>query len=136
MAGRGTTLAGVLLASAILLSIGLGTAAQEGGQRVIRGQVLDENGKLVHLAIVHLKNAATEKQWSVVTNKEGRYAFHEVENKQDFEIYAEWQGRKSRTRKISQFDARPIVRVNLKLKPPENGEEAKDEKEEKEENKD
>ncbi len=130
MAGRGAKLAGMLLAPAILLGLGLGTAAQEGAQRVIRGQVLDENGKLVHLAIVHLKNATTEKQWSVVTSKEGRYVFHEVENKQDYEIYAEWQGRKSRTRKISQFDTRPIVRVNLKLKPAENGEEAEDEKEE------
>lgn len=133
MAARGAKVRGLLLVLGALL--GLGAAAQEGSKRIIRGQVLDENDKVVHPALVHLKNVSTEEQWSVVTNKEGRYIFHDVDIKHDYEVYAEWREQRSRARRISQFDTRPLVRVNLKLRPADEPKE-KQEKEEKDGEKD
>ncbi|MGH9805296.1 MAG: carboxypeptidase-like regulatory domain-containing protein [Candidatus Acidiferrales bacterium] len=117
-----------VLAALLALSAG---AQQE--SRLVRGQVLDENGKTVENAIVHLKNLNTKETLSVVTDKDGRYRFNEVDKKVDHEIHAEWRAQKSRTRKVSQFDTRDIVTINLPLEPPEDAgekEKAGDEKKE------
>ncbi|MFQ5662874.1 MAG: carboxypeptidase-like regulatory domain-containing protein [Terriglobia bacterium] len=106
-----------LLLSAGLLLASPGAVAQEDSARVIRGQVLAENGKPVATAIVHLKNVTTKEQWSVVTNKQGRYQFNDVEFKASYQLYAEWHEKKSRTRSISQFDTRRRIFVNLRLQP-------------------
>ncbi|MFQ5723339.1 MAG: carboxypeptidase-like regulatory domain-containing protein [Terriglobia bacterium] len=128
---RASPNAGLAAALGLLLGV-LAGAAQESDTRIIRGQVLNQEGKPVALAIVHLKNATTDEQWSVVTNKEGRYQFNDLKIKHDYEVYAEWRDQKSRTRKISQFDMRPLLRVTLKLKPTEKPkEEKKDEEPEK-----
>lgn len=102
---------------ALLLVAGAARAQQE--RRVVRGQVLDADGKEVPNAIVHLKNTTTDDVLSVVTDKEGRYRFSEVDKKVDYEIRAEWRDQKSRVRKISQFDTRDLVTINLVLEPAE-----------------
>ena len=106
----------LLLAGALLL--GWGALAQPSSTRVVRGQVLDENNKAVENAIVRLKNLSTKKELSVVSDKEGRYQFNDVDMKVDHEIQAEWRQQKSRTRKVSQFDTRPKVTINLPLEAP------------------
>ena len=102
---------------AIVLAALSAGAQQE--SRLVRGQVLSEAGKTVENAIVHLKNLNTKETLSVVTDKEGRYRFNDVDKKVDHEIYAEWRTQKSRTRKVSQFDTRAIVTINLSLEPAE-----------------
>lgn len=115
-----------------LLLAGLAAGAQQ-DKRLVRGQVLDANGKEVENAIVHLKNVSTSEVLSVVTDKEGRYRFNDVDKKMDFQIYAEWRDQKSRTRKISQFDTRDIVTINLSLEPEEkSGEKDRSKKDKKE----
>ena len=91
--------------------------AQTSATRTVRGQVLDENEKPVERAVVHLTNLGTKKKLSVATDKDGRYQFSDLSRKDDFELVAELGERKSRTRKISQFDSRPLVFVHLKLEP-------------------
>ena len=105
-----------LLAASVL--VGGGTLAQQSSTRRVLGQVLDENNKAVENAIVRLKNLSTKKELSVVSDKEGRYQFNDVDMKVDHEIQAEWRQQKSRTRKVSQFDTRPKVTINLPLEPP------------------
>ncbi len=104
-------IAGILLLGSVAL-------AQPSSTRTVRGQVLDENNKAVENAIVHLKNLSTKTELSVVTDKEGRYQFNSVDMKVDHEIQAEWRQQKSRARKVSQFDTRPKVTINLPLEPP------------------
>lgn len=107
----------------------------EDDERIVRGQILDQDGKVVPRAIVHLKNLATREGFSVVTDKEGRYRFNGVDMKADHEVYAEWRQQKSRTRSISQFDTRPLVIVNLTVKPPKKSE-SSDEKDSRDKDKD
>lgn len=117
-----------LLLGAGLLLANQAAPAQETSGRVIRGQVLDEKGKPVATAIVHLKNLTSKEQWSVVTNKEGRYQFNDVDMKADYQLYAEWQEQKSRTRNLSQFDTRRQIFINLRLQPTKKSENKKDKK--------
>ena len=106
--------------------------AQE-AQRTILGQVLDPDGKAVANAIVYLKNSTTKEELTVVTNKAGRYQFNALEMKEDFELHAEAREMKSRLRKVSQFDTRERVVINLKLEPPDKPEEEKKAEDEKKE---
>jgi len=121
MRRQGIALGG-LLASLLLAAT---AQAQAESKRVVRGQVLDPDEKVVATAIVHLKNTSTKELFSVATDKEGRYQFNDVSMKFDYEIYAERAEQKSRLRKISQFDTRPIVRIDLQLEPEKNQNEDK-----------
>jgi len=121
----------LLAVLAVLLAALTGVAQQE--KRLVRGQVLDEEGKAVENAIVHLKNLNNRAVLSVVTDKDGRYRFNDVDKKIDYEIFAEWREQKSRTRRISQFDTRDIVTINLPLEPAEESDEKDKPKDEKKE---
>lgn len=124
---------------ALIFGIGLATLVltasarePEPTKRIVRGQVLDAEGKAVVGALVHLKNLSTQASLSVVTEKEGRYQFNELDKKTDHEIFAEWREQKSRPRKISQFDTRNLITLNLSLEPAkEPAEKDKDKPEEK-----
>ncbi len=111
---------------AALLLCALGAAAQPAAKRTVRGQVLDEKDKAVAGALVHLTNLSSKVRMSVVTDKEGRYQFNEVSRKFDFEATAEFEGRKARPRRLSQFDPRDIAVFNFKLEPPGENAEKKD----------
>lgn len=107
-----------LLATALLLASGT-AAAQSLPRRTLQGQVLDESDKALATAIVRLKNMTTKEETTVVTNKEGRYQFAGLDAKVDYELYAESGEQKSRLRKVSQFDPRERIVINLKLMPAE-----------------
>lgn len=95
--------------------------AQGAEKRTIRGQVLDEKQdekqEVVVGAVVHLIDLTSKKQLSVVTDKEGRYQFNQLDRKADYQIYAESGKKRSRTRTISQLDPRTLIVVNLELEP-------------------
>ncbi|OFV83776.1 MAG: hypothetical protein A3B65_01010 [Acidobacteria bacterium RIFCSPHIGHO2_02_FULL_67_57] len=107
-------LAGLLLGAALFVSV-LPVAAQQASKRLILGQVLDPKSKAAASAIVYLKNSTTKEQLTVVTNKDGRYQFTALDMKEDYEIYAESGELKSRLRKVSQFDTRDRIVINLTL---------------------
>lgn len=130
IATRGSPAATRALVGTGLLLLALGVFAQQASKRTLLGQVLDENDKAVATAIVHLKNTTTKEQLTVVTNKEGRYQFVELPVKNDYELYAERGEQKSPTRKVSQFDSRERIVINLTLQAAE--ESKKEEKKEKE----
>lgn len=107
------------------------SAAAQGGTRVIKGQVLDENGKPVAGAVVRLKDKTTKKEVSMTTNQNGRYQFNNVKLRSDYRIQAEKAKRRSRSRGISQMDTRTEIFMHLRLQPPKEPAEKKPSKEEK-----
>lgn len=118
----------LLLLPVLALAAAGQAAAQTKETRIVRGQVLGENGKAVEGAIVRMKEKKSGKETSVITGEEGRYQFNHVDMKTDYRIYALHEKKKSREKSVSSFYNRPIVRINLKLQPPE--EDAKKETEE------
>ena len=107
------------------------SVAAQSGTRVVKGQVLDENGKPVAGAIVRLKDKTTKKEVSVTTNQNGRYRFNGVKLRSDYRIQAEKAGRRSRSRGISQMDTRTEIFMHLRLQPPKEPAQKNPSKEEK-----
>lgn len=121
---RPLALGGALLAVALLGA--LAATAQTAPKRTVRGQVLDENDRVVAGAVVSLANLSSKVRSTMVTDKDGRYQFNEVPKKFDYEVSAEFEGKKARPRRLSQFDPRNIAVLNFKLEPPGESTEKKD----------
>ena len=84
--------------------------------RTLVGQVTDKGDNPLPDAVVYLKDTKTLAVKSYVSQKDGSYRFPALSMNVDYEVYAALQsGKKSATRKLSQFDGRPEPRLNLKI---------------------
>lgn len=99
----------------VVACAGMALAQKSSSTRTIRGQVLGPDEKPVFLAVVHLKNEKTGEVLSVVTDKEGRYAFADLPLGDDYELYAEFEELRSRTRRLSSLDTRTRIFMNFRL---------------------
>ncbi|MGC9158637.1 MAG: carboxypeptidase-like regulatory domain-containing protein [Terracidiphilus sp.] len=90
--------------------------AQNLGERVVAGDVVDANGSLVAGATVFLKNVKSKTIRSFTTTPQGRFQFAQVSMSEDFELWAEKNGRKTSVHIVSSWDARKVFHVELKMK--------------------
>ncbi len=90
--------------------------AQNLGQRVVMGSVVDANSASVAGATVFLRNSKTKSIRSYTSSKEGRFRFAQVNMSEDFDLWAEKDGRKSAIKTVSSWDARKEFETELKLK--------------------
>ena len=84
--------------------------------RSVSGVVTNEAGEPVPGAVVQLKNTKTLQVRSFITKDKGDYYFYELAMDVDYEFRADWNGKSSKTRTLSSFDAHPDVVINLQLK--------------------
>lgn len=124
MKGRRTTLA----AAALFLGFAAGliplgahhlpamAEAQNLGQRTVSGDVINADSALVSSAIVFLKNQKTKAIRSYTTAKDGRFHFAQVSMSDDFDLWAEKDGKKTSARTVSSWDTRTNYVVELKIK--------------------
>ena len=115
----------VLLAAASCsaqLEIPLGGTSPDGGHKATRvtsrtltGTVLDKSDKPVPNAIVYLKNTKTLAIKTYISQNDGTYRFPELSLNADYDIYAQKEGTKSKTKTLSQFDDRPKPNINLQI---------------------
>jgi hypothetical protein len=90
--------------------------AQNLGQRVVNGSVLDASSAAVSGATVFLRDSKTKSIRSYTSTKEGRFRFTQVDMSEDFDLWAEKNGKKSATKTISSWDTRKDVETELRLK--------------------
>jgi Carboxypeptidase regulatory-like domain len=90
--------------------------AQNIGQRVVNGSVVGAGSESVAGATVFLRNTKTKSIRSYTSTKEGRFRFAQVDMSEDFELWAEKEGKKSATKTISSWDTRKEVETELKFK--------------------
>jgi hypothetical protein len=90
--------------------------AQNLGERVVSGAVLEEDSSPVVGATVFLKNEKTKAIRSYTTTAMGHYYFAQVNMAQDFDLWAEKGGKKSATKTVSSWDTRKEFVTDLKLK--------------------
>jgi hypothetical protein len=98
-----------------LLAPGVGLA-QNLGERVVMGSVVDANSAVVSGATVFLKNLKTKTIRSYTTEADGRFRFTQVNMAEDHELWAEKDGRKSAVKTVSSWDARKEFETELRLK--------------------
>jgi hypothetical protein len=108
-----------LIAGAILLVVSVAAHAtpdkkdkQQG--RLLYGKVLDQQDNPVPNAIVYLTNSRTHAVKTYIIGQDGTYRFPGLSNV-DYEVYAQYNNRKSDTKSVSQFDDRSQVYVDLKI---------------------
>jgi hypothetical protein len=104
--------------AAVLLLIGLAAAQgkqQNASGRLLTGRVLDHDDSPVASSVVYLTNTRTRAVKTYIVGKDGGYRFPALSQNIDYEVYAQFNGRKSDTKTVSQFDSRPNVNINLKL---------------------
>jgi len=90
--------------------------AQNLGQRVVTGSVLDANSAPVVGATVFLKNLKTKSVRSYTSTAGGRFRFTQVNITEDQELWADKDGKKSAVKTVSSWDARKEFETELKLK--------------------
>jgi hypothetical protein len=108
-----------LIAGALLLVISVVASAapdkkdkQEG--RLLYGKVLDKQDNPVAGAIVYLTNTRTHAVKTYIIGQDGTYRFPGLSSV-DYEVYAQYNGHKSDTKSVSQFDDRPQVYIDLRI---------------------
>ena len=82
--------------------------------RLLYGKVLDQQDNPVAGAIVYLTNTRTHAVKTYIVSQEGTYRFPGLSTV-DYEVYAEYNSRKSDTKSVSQFDDRSQVYVDLRI---------------------
>jgi hypothetical protein len=66
-------------------------------------------------AVVYLANTRTRAVKTFIVGQDGIYRFPALSPNVDYEVYAQYNGRKSDTKTVSQFDTRPQLNINLRI---------------------
>ena len=82
--------------------------------RLLYGKVLDLHDNPVPNAIVYLTNMRTHTVKTYIIGQDGTYRFPGLTTV-EYEVYAQYNNRKSATKSVSQFDDRPEVYVDLRI---------------------
>lgn len=90
--------------------------AQNMGQRVVEGNVVDANAATVTGATVFLKNLKSKSIRSYTSEAGGKFYFAQVNMIDEYDLWAEKDGKKSPTKTVSSWDQRKDFTTELKLK--------------------
>jgi hypothetical protein len=81
--------------------------------RLLYGKVLDQQENPLNESIVYLTNLRNHAVKTYIVS-DGTYRFPGLTNA-DYEVYAQYKGRKSDTKSVSQFDDRSQVYIDLRI---------------------
>jgi hypothetical protein len=108
-----------LVVLVVVSLLGIGYAAPFEGKtdnsRVLTGRVTDKQDGALANAVVYLTNTRTRAVKTYIVGQDGSYRFPSLSPNIDYEVYAQFNGRKSDTKTVSQFDNRNQVTINLKV---------------------
>jgi hypothetical protein len=110
-----------LVVAVVLLLVGLASAAsppsdkKNDNTRLLTGRVIDHQDSALPNAVVYLTNTRTRAVKTYIVGPDGAYRFPSLSPNIDYEVYAQYNGRKSDTKTVSQFDNRQTVNINLKI---------------------
>lgn len=83
--------------------------------RLLFGKVLDREDNPLKDAVVYVTNTRTRAVKTYIVGADGTYRFPALSTAIDYEVYAQYNGHKSDTKSVSQFDERPQVYLDLKV---------------------
>jgi carboxypeptidase family protein len=109
-----------VLALLLILACGSTLGAQkskkeDSSTRTLQGTVVDPDGTPVQQAVVQLKDTRSLQVLSFITKEDGSYHFANLKNDIEYEVKAAHSGLSTDWKRVSIFDTRKIVVVNLKL---------------------
>lgn len=83
--------------------------------RLLVGKVMDGGDNPLPNAVVYLTNTRDRTVKTYIVGPEGTYRFPALQPSVDYEVYAQFEKRKSHTKTVSQFDNRTQVYIDLKI---------------------
>jgi hypothetical protein len=83
--------------------------------RTVEGEVCSKQGLPIKGAVVYLKDEKSLAVKSYLSDEQGHFHFRQLSMSLDYDLWAELNGKRSRTRNISQFNSKPDLRYKLKL---------------------
>lgn len=111
-----------ILAVAVLLfglifvgAISPSRAAAQNTRRSVRGRVVNSSDTPIQSAIVYLSDTRTMTVESYITQQDGAYRFEQISPDDDYKLWAQVDGRKSKVKTLSSFDNRSVFHVILKI---------------------
>ncbi len=107
-----SSLLGLLLVS--MAAVGIEKEAQTPG-RLLTGRVVDKQDNVLPNAIVYVTDTRSRAVKTYIVGPDGNYRFPALSTTVDYEVYAQYNGRSSDTKRISQFDDRKLLNIILKI---------------------
>jgi Carboxypeptidase regulatory-like domain len=92
-----------------------GRDSKQDKTRLLTGKVLDGGDNALPNAVVYLTNTHTRTVKTYIVGPDGAYRFPALQPSIDYEVYAQYNNRKSGTKTVSQFDDRSQVYISLKV---------------------
>jgi hypothetical protein len=92
-----------------------GRDSKQDKTRLLTGKVLDGGDNPLPNAVVYLTNTHTRTVKTYIVGPDGAYRFPALQPSIDYEVYAQYNNRKSGTKTVSQFDDRSQVYISLKV---------------------
>jgi protocatechuate 3,4-dioxygenase beta subunit len=89
--------------------------SKENKTRLLTGKVLDGGDNPLPNAVVYLTNTHTRSVKTYIVGPDGSYRFPALQPSIDYEVYAQYNNRKSHTKTVSQFDDRSQVYISFKI---------------------
>jgi D-serine deaminase-like pyridoxal phosphate-dependent protein len=83
--------------------------------RVVQGNVVNADSQAQANAVVYLQDQKTLEVRTFITQTDGRYRFGQLSSDVDYQLWAEFQSKKSKNRAISSFDSKKQFIFDLKL---------------------
>jgi hypothetical protein len=112
----------ILVVCALLAVLGaLATASPDKKDkpngRLLYGKVLDPQDNPLPDAVVYVTNTRNKAVKTYIVGPDGTYRFPALSTATDYEVYAQFKGKKSETKSVSQFDDRSQVYIDLRVNP-------------------
>lgn len=83
--------------------------------RLLFGKVLDPQDNPLPDAVVYVTNTRTRAVKTYIVGADGTYRFPSLSTAVDYEVYAQYKGKKSDAKSVSQFDDRSQVYLDLRV---------------------
>ena len=106
---------GILCVSVPAPAAQFGRGSKPEKTRLLLGKVMDAGDNPLPNAVVYLTNTRDHSVKTYIVGPEGTYRFPALQPTIDYEVYAQFEKRKSHTKSVSQFDDRTQVYIDLKI---------------------
>jgi hypothetical protein len=83
--------------------------------RTIEGVVCSKEGAPIQGAVVYLQDSKSLTVKSYLSDAQGNFHFRQLSMGADFDLWAELNGKRSKTKSISQFNSKTDLNFKLKL---------------------
>ncbi|HEV2698397.1 MAG TPA: carboxypeptidase regulatory-like domain-containing protein [Terriglobales bacterium] len=104
-----------LIALALLATTAVAKEKNTTPGRLLTGKVLDHQDNVVVNAVVYVTDTRTRAVKTYIVSSDGTYRFPALAANVDYEVYAQFNGKSSDTKRVSQFDDHKIVNLILKI---------------------